>query len=318
MSKWIIQILAVLALTGMLNSCSSESEIENIPTADAEMTLTLAFNTGNNADTKIGDPGTDHGENVPDWSTIGIYLIYENAPMLSFTFTKETFQTPKVYNVFAGTADVYVIALPKGQTLPTNATVQDILNLKTLDINKAQGIDKQHYMRNIFCGKQKGFQITEGSNNSVTITCKRIVAKIDLQYDVQAGIIEGNFTEAAMSAIRFNGVPQRYIFPDDATAGALQTDTKQIDELSGTISERNGRAYSYVFPGNASFNFDITYQKGNDNKKIEYNANFEQPLKLHSWYKVNLTVKGKDITATSPVNITITDNGITDQQSTQK
>lgn len=309
-----MKLVGLLSLLWMITSCVKEAYVEPEPVADAEMTLTLSFDTGTRA-SRIGDPGTDHGENTANWKNLGVYLVYKDDDMkgkiLSFTFTNETFQSRKVFNVYPGMADIFVLALPEGQDLPKYPTADEICNMKTRNVSidasdLPQGIDKNAYMRNIFSGVRTVVEFKKDANNSVTVTCKRIVSKVDVQYDVQNGIENGKFVEARMSAISFNGVPQAYIFPEQKTEDpSTLPAVTSLMELSGTISERNGRAYAYMFPGAANLTFDINYKKDSEAAvhEVFYVASFESLLTALSWNKVNFTVSGTNAEATGQVPI---------------
>lgn len=306
MKRWSMKLVGLLSLLWMITSCVKEAYVEPEPVADAEMTLTLSFDTGTRA-SRIGDPGTDHGENTANWKNLGVYLVYKDddlkGKILSFTFTNETFQSRKVFNVYPGMADIFVVALPEGQDLPKYPTADEIRNMKTQNVasDLPQGIDKNAYMRNIFSGVRTAVEFKKDANNSVTVTCTRIVSKVDVQYDVQNGIENGKFVEAGMSAISFNGVPQAYIFLGQKTEDpSTLPEVTSLMNLSGTISERNGRAYAYMFPGAANLTFDINYKKDSEAavNKVSYVASFESPLTALSWNKVNFTVSGTNAEAT--------------------
>lgn len=298
-----MKLVGLLSLLWMITSCVKEAYVEPEPVADAEMTLTLSFDTGTRA-SRIGDPGTDHGENTADWKNLGVYLVYEDGKILNFKFTDETFQSPKIFNVYPGTADVFVVAFPEGQEIPACPDRASVCNMKTLDVSTASLKDKNAYMRNIFSGVYENFIISKDGRNSVPVTCTRIVSKVDVQYDVQNGIENGKFVEAGMSAISFKGVPQAYIFPEQKTEATLSGSVELV-KLSGTISERNGRAYAYMFPGAANLTFDINYKKDSEAavNEVSYVASFESPLTALSWNKVNFTVSGMNAEATGPVPI---------------
>lgn len=314
MKRWSMKLVGLLSLLWMITSCVKEAYVEPEPVADAEMTLTLSFDTGTRA-SRIGDPGTDHGENTADWKNLGVYLVYEDGKILNFKFTDETFQSPKIFNVYHGTADVFVVAFPEGQEIPACPDRASVCNMKTLDVSTASLKDKNAYMRNIFSGVYENFIISKDGRNSVPVTCTRIVSKVDVQYDVQNGIENGKFVEAGMSAISFNGVPQAYIFPvqkteDPSTLPAVTS----LMELSGTISERNGRAYAYMFPGAANMTFEVAYttEGQTEPSPVSYTAKFidsstatDGIINALTWYKVNFTVSGKNVGASGNVIVTL-------------
>lgn len=308
MKRWSMKLVGLLSLLWMITSCVKEAYVEPEPVADAEMTLTLSFDTGTRA-SRIGDPGTDHGENTADWKNLGVYLVYEDGKILNFKFTDETFQSPKIFNVYPGTADVFVVAFPEGQEIPACPDRASVCNMKTLDVSTASLKDKNAYMRNIFSGVYENFIISKDGGNSVPVTCKRIVSKVDVQYDVQNGIENGKFIEAGMSAISFNGVPQAYIFPGQKTEdpSTLPAVTTSLMKLSGTISERNGRAYAYMFPGAADMTFKVAYttEGQTESSPVSYKAEFTKGITALTWYKVNFTVSGKNVGASGDVIVTL-------------
>lgn len=92
------------------SSCVYEEHVPEPAVADAEMRLSVSFNTG----TRAGDPGSDHGEETANWKTLGIYVVYANGQYQTFVFDKDTFQSPQTFWVYEGTAEVYAVALPVG------------------------------------------------------------------------------------------------------------------------------------------------------------------------------------------------------------
>lgn len=109
MKNWKSYIMAVGLLFGA-SSCVYEEHVPEPAVADAEMRLSVSFNTG----TRAGDPGSDHGEETANWKTLGIYVVYANGQYQTFVFDKDTFQSPQTFWVYEGTAEVYAVALPVG------------------------------------------------------------------------------------------------------------------------------------------------------------------------------------------------------------
>lgn len=318
MRRCSIKLVGLLSLLWMVTSCVKDAYVEPEPVADADMTLTLSFNTGTRA--IGGDPGQDHGENTADWKNLGVYLVYEDGKILNFKFTNETFHSPKVFSVYPGKAKVFVVAFPEGQDVPACSDGAAVRNMKTLNVTDPSLEGKVSvYMKNIFSGVGT-IEIKQDVHNSVTIVCKRLVAKVDMQYDVQAGVISGKFTEAAMSAVSFKGVPQAYVFPgvehnDDTDPLPEKPELKEVMNLGAAISERNGRAYAYMFPGESGMDFTVTYTLNNSEgeemsspNEVIYNTTFDSSLSANAWYKVNFTVSGANVSATSSVDVTIKNN----------
>lgn len=75
------------------SSCVYEEHVPEPAVADAEMRLSVSFNTG----TRAGDPGSDHGEETANWKTLGIYVVYTNGQYQTFVLTRTRFSLLKVF-----------------------------------------------------------------------------------------------------------------------------------------------------------------------------------------------------------------------------
>lgn len=308
-------LLAALACCGIFTSCVDDNDVV-CPDGnggigevkDAELMLTVNFDMGPSS--KVGDPGVDHGENVADWDNIGVYLVYETGRVLNFIFTKEDFVKSQKYNVFSGNARVFVVAFPEGQTIQSCTVANQVYNMKTLDVRDLTS-GQLDYMQNIFSGVsgEDFINIEKDKQNIVKVICKRLVAKVDMQYDVQPGLVEGNFVNAKMSSISFRGVPQAYVFPayEQEEPSTLPAATTFLT-LESQISERNGRVYSYMFPGEAYLDFNVNYEglgEASETKTQQYNAKFSTPLTANTWYKTNFTVKGTNVSSDGSTPIVV-------------
>jgi hypothetical protein len=65
--------------------------------------------------------------------------------------------------------------------------VAEVQNMRTLDIASISGGDdaKQKYIQNIFSGISDSADIVKDRNNRIDVTCTRLAAKIDVQWDAQ-------------------------------------------------------------------------------------------------------------------------------------
>lgn len=145
MKNWKSYIMAVGLLFGV-SSCVFEEHVPEPAVADAEMRLLVSINAG----TRAGDPGADHGEWNADWANLGVYVVYTNGRVLSFSIAKAEFSSPKNFSVVEGTARIYAVAFPAGQTPPICNTVAEVQNMQTLNIANIAGKDnKQNYIQNI-------------------------------------------------------------------------------------------------------------------------------------------------------------------------
>ena len=292
--------MAVGLLFGV-SSCVFEEHVPEPAVADAEMRLSVSISSG----TRAGDPGTDHGERNADWETLGVYVVYTNGRVLSFSIPQSEFKAPysKVFSVFEGTAQVYAVAFPSGHTPPVCTTVAEVQNMRTLDIASISGGDdaKQKYIQNIFSGISDSADIVKDRNNRIDVTCTRLAAKIDVQWDAQGAYADGKYTDAKMSDITLEGLAQGYMF-QSKVADPSYTQIVAAFTAGDAISERNGRTYFYTFPGvTNAINFTVDYTVGNGGVLTgtqTYKATFQDTNKANTWYKVNIDVKGTKTSAT--------------------
>lgn len=300
MKNWKSYIMAVGLLFGV-SSCVFEEHVPEPAVADAEMRLSVSISSG----TRAGDPGTDHGEWSADWETLGVYVVYTNGRVLSFSIPQSEFKAPysKVFSVFEGTAQVYAVAFPSGHTPPVCTTVAEVQNMRTLDITSILGGDdaKQKYIQNIFSGISDSADIVKDRNNRIDVTCTRLAAKIDVQWDAQGAYADGKYTDAKMSKITLDGLAQGYMF-QSKVADPSYTQIVAAFTAGDAISERNGRTYFYTFPGvTNAINFTVDYTVGNGGVLTgtqTYKATFQDTNKANTWYKVNIDVKGTKTSAT--------------------
>lgn len=297
MKNWKSYIMAVGLLFGA-SSCVYEEHVPEPAVADAEMRLSVSFNTG----TRAGDPGSDHGEETANWKTLGIYVVYTNGQYQTFVFDKDTFQSPQSFWVYEGTAEVYAVALPVGYKLPVCRTVDDIKNMQTL-IDSESGAASNQNIKDIFSGISSEVTIEKGKQNIITVSCTRLAAKIDVQWDAQGAYADGKYTDAKMSEITLDGLAQGYVFPSKVS-NPTYTISPNVATFTAKdpISERNGRTYFYTFPGvNNAINFTVDYTVGNGGVLTgtqTYKATFQDANKANTWYKVNIDVKGTKTSAT--------------------
>lgn len=301
MKNWKSYIMAVGLLFGA-SSCVYEEHVPEPAVADAEMRLSVSFNTG----TRAGDPGSDHGEETANWKTLGIYVVYPDKPYLAFVIDHKDFedsqQISQNFWVYEGTAEVYAVALPEGYSLPPCLSVDDIKNMQTL-IDSESGAASNENIKDIFSGISDEVTIEKGKQNIITVSCTRLAAKIDVQWDAQGAYADGKYTDAKMSEITLDGLAQGYVFPSKVS-NPTYTISPNVATFTAKdpISERNGRTYFYTFPGvNNAINFTVDYTVGNGGVFTgtqTYKATFQDANKANTWYKVNIDVKGTKTSAT--------------------
>lgn len=270
----------------------------------------------------IGDPGTDHGEWTAEVDSIALFLVYgENDVVVKKFLASNLTETDGVYKiplyVKSGKVDAYAVAYrsPQGfdETHFNNKT--NILNMKSLDLEKDAGLfgekltdgsgkktaTAQEYMRNLFSGWKANIDIP--LSKSVEIQLDRQIAKVDVQWDVQDAYdaASGAYTEVGMSDITFYGKRSTYLFKAADTGAGIVVNGKYV--CNSAISQRNGRAYFYTFPGSGVyFEFTLTYTGASDPSK-KYTATFSDLLKADVWYKVNINVKGMSTSTNNEITL---------------
>lgn len=276
----------------------------------------------------IGDPGTDHGEWTAEVDSIALFLVYEDKSVIIKKFLASNLtETDGVYKiplyVKSGTAAAYAVAYrsPQGfdETHFNNET--NIQNMKSLYLDKdfdlcgqdltdgsgGRTATAQEYMRNLFSGSRQDISIP--LKKPVTIQLDRQIAKVDVQWDVQDAYdaASGKYTEVGMSKMTFYGMTFCYLFPDEKTTTTETPGlvTTGAYTCSSAISQRNGRAYFYTFPGSGvNFTFTLTYT-GASNPSKKYTATFSDLLKADVWYKVNINVKGMSTSTNDKITLSI-------------
>lgn len=137
------------------------------------------------------------------------------------------------------------------------------------------------------------------------MTLYRLAAKVDMQWEASdsywAGLSEVRVTDVTFrgsNSGNVTGEGSGRLFPSLAATGAeALTGTKTFTNTS-EISQRNGRAYHYVFPDGVStphvgFHIRATAaDDGGTQNKGDYTLDFRTPLQQATWYKVNATISG--------------------------
>lgn len=136
------------------------------------------------------------------------------------------------------------------------------------------------------------------------MTLYRLAAKVDMQWEASdsywAGLSEVRVTDVTFrgsNSGNVTGEGSGRLFPSLAGQGATAlTGTKTFTNTS-EISQRNGRAYHYVFPDgvstpSVSFNIRATTDNGSTGP-YNYTLSFgSRVLQQATWYKVNATING--------------------------
>lgn len=303
----IMMAAAVVALTA---SCRDDDPVAEAAPAvrDAEVSVSVRFSL---PQSRTGDPGSGHQEWTEGWDRLDLYFVYDDGTVLTERVARADFLSPMIFGVYEGSVQVFAAAVPSEQAEASVRTPDEVRSLTVTDIYNAvqEGDDaRKEYMLGFFSGVSSPTKIVKEQTNEINLVLNRLVAKIDMQWDVQSGITEGVFTDAAMSSIDFNGYSTGYLFPpSEAPATAVGT-VRKLATIDGTVSARNGRAYFYTFPGSdCGFDFGLTFSGGDiSGGERRYVATFSEPLTGDTWHKVNVTVNGSRVSSdASPVDITL-------------
>lgn len=301
----IMMAAAVVALTA---SCRDDDPVAEAAPAvrDAEVSVSVRFSL---PQSRTGDPGSGHQEFAEGWDRLDLYFVYDDGTVLTESVAHADFMSPMKFGVYEGSVQVFAAAVPDGQDDTRAYTAAEVRGLTVTDAyNAVQGDDaRKEYMLGFFSGVSSSTEIVKEQTNEINLVLNRLVAKIDMQWDVQPGITEGSFVDASMSGISFRGYATGYLFPSEAPTTAVGT-VRELATIDGTVSARNGRAYFYTFPGTGcGFDFGLAFTGGTlSGRTTSYNATFNAPLEGDAWHKVNVTVRGTNVSSdASPVAITL-------------
>ena len=303
--KMIMMAAAVVALTA---SCRDDDPVAEAAPAvrDAEVSVSVRFSL---PQSRTGDPGSGHQEWTEGWDRLDLYFVYDDGTVLTERVAHADFMSPMIFGVYEGSVQVFAAAVPSEQADTRAYTADEVRRLRVTDAyNAVQGDDaRKEYMLGFFSGVSAKTKIVKEQTNVINLVLNRLVAKIDMQWDVQPGITEGSFVDASMSGISFRGYATGYLFPSEAPVTAVGT-VRELATIDGTVSARNGRAYFYTFPGTGcGFDFGLAFTGGTlSGRTTNYNATFTAPLVGDAWHKVNVTVNGSRVSGdASPVAITL-------------
>lgn len=154
----------------------------------------------------------------------------------------------------------------------------------------------------------------------------RLASKLDIQWDAKGAYENQKFTDVKVEGFTYHGEAE-----GTGTTGTgygrlfptLYADYTKKEEIKGTsvggqkafintteISKRNGRVYHYTFPDGyttprITFNVKTKKDVEAETKTDKVTFNLQNRLNPAQWYKINVTIKGKQIGNAS--NITIDD-----------
>ena len=131
----------------------------------------------------------------------------------------------------------------------------------------------------------------------------RLACKIDVQWDA-ASAFTGSQLRAYVTGFKYTSNPSvtgagsGRLFPELATSTeAVGGSTAFLN--TSEISQRNGRAYHYVFPESQKavgtkpkLTFDVNGVDADGTKQSAVTVNFSSQPQAATWYKINATVSG--------------------------
>lgn len=291
-------------------ACQQADEVKQI--SECEVMVNLLVETPG---TRIGDPGTGHDENAILWENIDLFFVYSKEDrVIKKSLLRKDYEASKakkfLFTLPVGNVDVYAVAYGKQQKPLQTATPEQVRTLRTNDLMdmkepKFTEEDRKKYLLGLFSAViNQPLVLQSGKAEMLTLTLKRLIAKVDIQWDAQEAYEGFTYTDVALSDMHINGITQGYFFPQQQTDLNNPELTENIAAytMNTPASKRNGRAYFYVFAGvKNQIRFNVVYQQvaeaGSEpkTKTVNYTAAFQQPLKQASWHKVNLNVKGTQI-----------------------
>ena len=144
----------------------------------------------------------------------------------------------------------------------------------------------------------------ESPYNVPVLRLVRLACKIDVQWDA-ASAFTGSQLRAYVTGFKYTSNPSvtgagyGRLFPELATSTeAVGGSTAFLN--TSEISQRNGRAYHYVFPESRKavdtkpkLTFDVKGVDADGNEKTSaVTVNFSSQPQAATWYKINATVSG--------------------------
>lgn len=319
--------LFIFGLSAVIFCSCGNRDIElSRPECDVVVRINLDIN---NLQQKrvLPDPGTDHGELCDTvWDELVLFFVYQNGNTNWHAVSRKDFYENELepdgcrslrISLFEGTlTDIYAIAFAAPHSsagLKQNYTPDEIKNLRTLslddrtcfpDLNGA-GSEGKNYMLSLFSGIDSNSHELKADadlTEHIHVRLTRLVAKIDVQYDLDEAYENGKFVKPAMSGIQFSGMSQGWFFPSLADMSVVPE--QYVRTVGSNISERNGRMAVYAFPGERNgFIFSVDF--GGDIGSNRYNAVFDEPLGQSSWHKVNFNVTGTTASVGGSHDITL-------------
>lgn len=336
--KRIDYFFTLIASLLLLASCGSSSD-EPSPSTKPKVALRMLVQAPKAPSSRIADPGTSTGE-ADLWDTFLLAFVYKSGEAGANTvivdrITRAQFDQLERYNdnvryytiqLMPGVVYCYGIAYSSQATnndiyerLQQCTSKQAVDNLLISNSYAAGSADATSKFLSVATGyyrdlkdktRQGTIDITnaaasaEPPYNVPVLRLVRLACKIDVQWDA-ASAFTGSQLRAYVTGFKYTsnpsvtGVGSGRLFPELATSTeAVGGSTAFLN--TSEISQRNGRAYHYVFPESQKavgtkpkLTFDV---KGVDadgtTKQSVVTVNFNSQPQAATWYKINATVSG--------------------------
>ena len=336
--KRIDYIFTLIATLLLLASCGSSSD-EPSPSTKPKVALRMLVQAPKAPSSRIADPGTSTGE-ADLWDTFLLAFVYKSGEAGANTvivdrITRAQFDQLERYNdnvryytiqLMPGVVYCYGIAYSSDATdydiyrrlqqCTSKEAVDNLLISNSYAAGSADATSKflsvaTGYYRDLKDKTRQGtIDITnaaasaEPPYNVPVLRLVRLACKIDVQWDA-ASAFTGSQLRAYVTGFKYTSNPSvtgagsGRLFPELATSTeAVGGSTAFLN--TSEISQRNGRAYHYVFPESQKavgtkpkLTFDV---KGVDadgtTKQSAVTVNFSSQPQAATWYKINATVSG--------------------------
>ena len=336
--KRIDYIFTLIATLLLLASCGSSSD-EPSPSTKPKVALRMLVQAPKAPSSRIADPGTSTGE-ADLWDTFLLAFVYKSGEAGANTvivdrITRAQFDQLERYNdnvryytiqLMPGVVYCYGIAYSSDATdydiyrrlqqCTSKEAVDNLLISNSYAAGSADATSKflsvaTGYYRDLKDKTRQGtIDITnaaasaESPYNVPVLRLVRLACKIDVQWDA-ASAFTGSQLRAYVTGFKYTSNPSvtgagyGRLFPELATSTeAVGGSTAFLN--TSEISQRNGRAYHYVFPESQKavgtkpkLTFDVNgVDADGTTKQSAVTVNFSSQPQAATWYKINATVSG--------------------------
>lgn len=336
--KRIDYFFTLIATLLLLASCSSSGD-EPSPSTKPKVALRMLVQAPKAPSSRIADPGTSTGE-ADLWDTFLLAFVYKSGEAGANTvivdrITRAQFDQLERYNdnvryytiqLMPGVVYCYGIAYSSEATnndiyqrlqqCKSKEAVDNLLISNSYAAGSADATSKflsvaTGYYRDLSDKTRQGtIDITnaaasaESPYNVPVLRLVRLACKIDVQWDA-ASAFTGSQLRAYVTGFKYTSNPSvtgagyGRLFPELATSTeAVGGSTAFLN--TSEISQRNGRAYHYVFPESQKavgtkpkLTFDVNGVDADGKEKTSaVTVNFNSQPQAATWYKINATVSG--------------------------